>query len=223
LVLLPGMNCSARLWSGLEIGPALTPVLTEPTLDEQVECLLDQLPPRFALAGLSLGGIVAMALARRSPQRVSRLCLMSTNPHSPTPVQRSGWAAQRADLAAGAAARELQEAILPLLLSWAVLRERPNVVQLTLEMADEIGAATLDAQLRLQATRVDERPGLTQLRCPLLIIAAKDDALCGVDRHVEMAGLVPGARLVIVERCAHLSPLERPDQISEHLTRWRSW
>jgi pimeloyl-ACP methyl ester carboxylesterase len=223
LVLLPGMNCSARLWSGLEIGPALTPVLTEPTLDEQVECLLDQLPPRFALAGLSLGGIVAMALARRSPQRVSRLCLMSTNPHSPTPVQRSGWAAQRADLAAGAAARELQEAILPLLLSWAVLRERPNVVQLTLEMADEIGAATLDAQLRLQATRVDERPGLTQLRCPLLIIAAKDDALCSVDRHVEMAGLVPGARLVIVERCAHLSPLERPDQISEHLTRWRSW
>jgi pimeloyl-ACP methyl ester carboxylesterase len=223
LVLLPGMNCSARLWSGLEIGPALTPVLTEPTLDEQVECLLDQLPPRFALAGLSLGGIVAMAIARRSPQRVSRLCLMSTNPYSPTPVQRSGWAAQRADLAAGAAARELQEAILPLLLSLAVLRERPNVVQLTLEMADEIGAATLDAQLRLQATRVDERPGLTQLRCPLLIIAAKDDALCSVDRHVEMAGLVPGARLVIVERCAHLSPLERPDQISEHLTRWRSW
>ena len=198
-------------------------MLTEPSLDGQVGSLLNQLPPRFALAGLSLGGIVAMALARRAPQRVSRLCLMSTNPHPPTPTQRSGWAAQRSDLAAGATARELQEAILPLLLSPAVLRERPDVVQLTLEMADEIGAATLDAQLRLQATRVDERPGLTQLRCPMLIIAATGDALCGVDRHVEMAGLVPGAQLVIVERCAHLSPLERPDQISEHLTRWRFW
>lgn len=198
-------------------------MLTEPSLDGQVECLLDQLPPRFALAGLSLGGIVAMAITRRAPQRVSRLCLMSTNPHPPIPAQRSGWAAQRADLAAGATAREQQEAILPLLLSPAVLRERPDLVQLTLEMADETGAATLDAQLRLQATRVDERPGLTQLRCPTLIIAAKDDALCSVDRHVEMAGLVPGAQLVIVERCAHLSPLERPGQISEHLTRWRRY
>ena len=223
LVLLPGMNCSAALWSRLEVGPALTPVLTEPSLDDQVECLLNQLPPRFALAGLSLGGIVAMAIARQAPQRVTRLCLMSTNPHEPTQAQRSGWTAQRAELTAGASARELQESILSLLLSPAVLNERPDLVQLTLQMADEIGAATLDAQLRMQATRIDERPSLTQLRCPTLIIAARDDALCSVDRHVEMAACVPGAQLVILERCAHLSPLEHPAQVSEHLARWRSW
>ena len=73
----------------------------------------------------------------------------------------------------------------------------------------------------MQATRIDERPGLTRLRCSTLIIAARDDALCSVDRHLEMAALVPGAQLVILERCAHLSPLERPDQVSEHLARWR--
>ena len=132
------MNCSAALWSRLEIGPVLTPALTEPSLDAQIERLLDQLPPRFALAGLSLGGIVAMAVARRAPQRVSRLCLMSTNPRQPTPAQLIGWAAQRAELAAGAGARDVQESILSLLLSPTVIREQPDLVQLTLEMADDI-------------------------------------------------------------------------------------
>ena len=164
-----------------------------------------------------------MAIARQAPQRVTRLCLMSTNAYEPSRSQRSAWSAQRAALAAGASARDVQSSLLPLLLSPVVLRECADLVELTLDMADDIGAATLDAQLRLQATRIDERPDLTQLRCPTLIVAARDDALCNVDRHVEMAALIPGSELVILERCAHLSPLERPEQISDHLARWRGW
>lgn len=215
------MNCSAALWSLLDLGPALTPRLTEPTLDAQVNRLLDELPPRFALAGLSLGGIVAMALVRRAPERVSRLALMSTNPYAPTPAQRTEWAEQRASLAAGASARDLQQALLPVLLSPSVLEDRPDLVELTLGMADDVGAAELDAQLALQATRVDERPGLAQVRCPTVIVAAADDLVCGVDRHREIAALVPGTTLVILERCAHLSPLERPDELTTVLDRWR--
>ena len=65
------MNCTAALWTGCGMGDALTPMLSEQTLDAQVDRLLDELPPRFVLAGLSLGGIVAMALVRRAPERVS--------------------------------------------------------------------------------------------------------------------------------------------------------
>jgi pimeloyl-ACP methyl ester carboxylesterase len=222
LVLLPGMNCSAALWSGLEIGPALTPKLTEPFLDRQVERLLDQLPPRFCLAGLSLGGIVAMAIARRAPQRVTRLCLMSTNPYAPTADQRRSWTRQRTELAGGLSARELQQSMLADLLSPETLATRPALVERTLAMADEVGVADLDAQLRLQATRVDERQELANLKCPTLIVAAAHDALCSLDRHIEMAALIPGAELVILD-CAHLSPLECPDEVSKHLTRWRFW
>lgn len=222
LVLLPGMNCSAALWSGLELGPALTPKLTEPFLDRQVERLLDQLPPRFCLAGLSLGGIVAMAIARRAPQRVARLCLMSTNPYAPTAEQRRSWTRQRTELADGLSARDLQQSMLADLLSTETLATRPALVERTLAMADEVGVADLDAQLRLQATRVDERPELANVECPTLIVAAAYDALCRLDRHVEMAALIPGAELVILD-CAHLSPLECPGEVSEHLTRWRSW
>ncbi len=219
LVLLPGMNCSARLWSELDLGTVITPVLGEPTLAGQVDRLLEQLPPRFALAGLSLGAIVAMALIRTAPERVERVALMSTNPYAPTPAQLIGWSGQRDRLAAGDTARDLQRDLLPLLLSTDAPSER---VEQTLAMADDVGDAVLDAQLALQATRIDERPGLARIGVPTMVIAARQDALCPVAKHVEIAALVPGARLRVLEDTAHLSPLERPAELSGMLRTWLS-
>ena len=88
------MNCSAALWSKLDLSgwpSVITAELTEPTLDAQVARLLDELPPRFVLAGLSLGGIVAMALIRSAPERVASLILLSTNPYAPTAEQQQSW------------------------------------------------------------------------------------------------------------------------------------
>jgi pimeloyl-ACP methyl ester carboxylesterase len=220
LVLLPGMGCSPDLWSGLALGTEpVTPVLEEPDLDLEVDRLLDVLPDRFALAGLSLGAIVAMALVRRAPERVERLALLSTNPYPPTEAQLTGWEEQRRALATGGR-RALQTGLLPSLLSPAVLTGRPDLVERALTMAEEVGEARYDAQLRLQATRVDERPGLRAVRCPTLVLAARQDRLCRVERHEEIAALVPGAELVVVDDCAHLSPLERPAAVSGHLGRW---
>ncbi|SDU81045.1 Pimeloyl-ACP methyl ester carboxylesterase [Microlunatus sagamiharensis] len=216
LVLLPGSGCTAALWSRLTLdGEVLTPVLREPTLDGEVDRLLAALPERFALAGLSLGAIVAMALVRRAPERVSRLCLMSTNPYAPTPAQHEAWAAQRAVLA-DVGAVGLQESLLPLLRS-------PGRTDLDAEivgMAEELGPETYAAQCRLQDTRVDERPGLVQVRCPTLVVAARDDRLCPLERHEEISRLVPGAELVVLDDCAHLSPLEQPEAVSGLLRRW---
>ncbi len=216
LVLLPGSGCTAALWSRLSLPTTpITPVLTEPSLDAEVDRLLALLPGRFALAGLSLGAIVAMALVRRAPERVTRLCLMATNPYAPTPAQHEAWAGQRAVLASGST-RTLQESLLPVLLSPG----RDDLVPVTLGMADELGAATYSAQLCLQDTRVDERPGLAAVRCPTLVVAARDDRLCPLERHEEIARLVPGAELVVLDDCAHLAPLEQPDTLSAHLRRW---
>jgi pimeloyl-ACP methyl ester carboxylesterase len=220
LVLLPGMGCSAALWSGLELaGDVVTPVLEEPDLDAEVDRLLAVLPERFALAGLSLGAIVAMALVRRAPGRVSRLALLSTNPYPPTPAQHVGWAEQRKILAAQGPGA-LQAALLPVLLSPDVREQRLELVERTLAMAEEVGEARYDRQLRLQTTRIDERPGLTGVACPTLVLAARQDHLCSVARHEEIAALVPGAELVVLEDCAHLSPLEQPAAVSSHLRRW---
>lgn len=220
LVLLPGLNCSAALWSGVEVGPAITPILTEPTLDGQVGRLLDELPARFALAGLSLGGIVAMALVRRAPDRVARLALLSTTSRPPTAQQYAMWARLRAALAAGANARDLQRELKAALLSPYARAARPELTEVALAMADDVGAERLDAQLALQATRVDERPGLARVRCPTLVVSGADDALCSPERHREIHAVVPGSKLVTLDRCGHLSPLEQPAAVSLALRRW---
>ncbi|WP_224386653.1 alpha/beta fold hydrolase [Pseudonocardia sp. ICBG1293] len=211
LVLLPGMNCSARLWGPVGAG-ALHPVLDRPTLSEQVEALLAALPERFALAGLSLGGIVAMALARRAPDRVAGLCLMATNARPPTPEQRAGWDAALARLHDGAPSRALQ----PLDL---LLHDR-SLDDTALRMADEVGERRLTAQLQLQGSRVDERPGLAAVTVPTLVLAGEHDRLCPVARHTEIAELVPGARLHVLPGAGHLLPVEAPDTVATLVAGW---
>ena len=116
LVLLPGMNCSPRLWDGVvrellgvdrpdgHARQVVVPEVDRPTLGEQVESLLDHLPRRFAIGGLSLGAIVAMAVHRRAPERVAGLFLVATNAQPPIEAQRSAWAAQLDSLAGGSLA-----------------------------------------------------------------------------------------------------------------------
>jgi pimeloyl-ACP methyl ester carboxylesterase len=191
----------------------ITAELTESSLAGQVTRLLDELPPHFALAGLSLGGIVAMALVRTAPERVSSLILLSTNPHAPTDQQLQSWQASRDDLHAGRRARDLQAEWLPLLLSEPA-QAQPDLVELTLSLADSVGETNLDAQLALQTTRIDERPALRHIGCPTRIIAARQDALCSVKKHTELNELIPGSSLTILENCGHLSPLEKPDAVT---------
>jgi len=219
------MGCTGALWSRLDLPSdveARRCLLTEPDLDEQVDRLLDELPGRFALAGLSLGANVAMALVRRAPERVTRLALLSTNPHAPTPVQHVGWQQLRVALGS-TSARDVQESLLPTLLSRAVIVDRPDLVELTLAMADEVGERNFGRQLQLQGTRVDERPGLRDVTCPTLVLAAVDDQLCDVRKHQEIARLVRGSRLECIADCAHLSPLEQPGTVSHQLARWLAY
>jgi pimeloyl-ACP methyl ester carboxylesterase len=211
------MNCSAALWSKLELSrwpTVITPRLSEPALDAQVTRLLDELPTQFALAGLSLGGIVAMAMIRTAPERVLSLVLLSTNPHAPTVQQQQSWRASRDALHAGSTARDLQSEWLPTLLSEPA-RRRPDLTDLTLAMAEEVGEVELDAQLALQGTRIDERPALRNIRCRTMIIAGRQDAVCSVAKHTEINELIPGSSLLIIENCGHLSPLERPTAVGD--------
>lgn len=226
LALLPGMNCSALLWDGVierlhdrvEGVAVQRAALAEDSVDACVAHLLRVLPARFALAGLSLGGIIAMALVRQAPERVSRLCLMSTNPYGPTESQLAGWAAQRRALADGRTARDLQRDLLPVLVYGP--NRTAELDEQVLRMADEIGEETLDRQLSSQATRVDESRWLPDVQVPTLILAAGADALCPVARHEEIHDLVPGSRLVVLEDVGHLSTLEAPDRLAEVLAEW---
>ena len=219
LVLLPGMNCTADLWAGVDLDEPITPVLDVPDIDAQVDRLLDDLPPRFVLVGLSLGAIVGMALAQRAPGRVAGLCVMSTNAKAPTDAQRSAWQDWLDRLDAGESPRALQHSILPALLS-PDAAARPELVERTLRMGDDTGAGVLRAQLRMQATRSDLRPGLRGLPMPVLVVSGQQDTICPPLFHAEIAGAAPHARAVSIDG-GHLLALERPAEIGSLVRNWR--
>lgn len=225
LVLLPGMNCSRRLWDRVveslvqQEGPREVHCapLTGDSIEEMVRHLLDVLPSRFALAGLSLGGIVAMALVRLAPERVSRLCLLDTNAREPTSTQVAAWAASRQALASGASATDLQRESMATLVS---PHARSSVEAVVLQMAQECGEVVLDQQLAAQAGRVDERPSLGEIKVPTMIICGDVDALCPVANHEEIHSLVPDSGLVVLPHVGHLSTLESPDQVAQAMVSW---
>ena len=236
LVLLPGMGCSPRLWQPVLEDPALAgvlgagdggdsgdgrdvrrPALRGRSLDDCVDRLLGELPARFALAGLSLGAIVALALVRRAPQRVSRLALLAVNPRLPRPDQQEAWAASRRALAEGGSARALQESLLPVLVA---PRRRAELADVVLAMADEVGEADLDDQLAIQQTRVDERPALPRVAVPTLVVAGAADALVPVERHEEVHAAVAGSRLQVLDGTGHLATLEAPARVAAALATW---
>ena len=218
LVLLPGMNCTADLWTGCDVGEALTPVLSEESIDAQVDRLLAELPPLFVLGGLSLGAIVAMALVVRAPERVAGLCLVSTNAKAPTVEQRISWQNWIERLDAGESALGLQANALSELLSPEAAKRRV-LVERTLAMADATGPARLRAQLRMQSTRVDLRPALRAVTAPTLLVSGAEDSICPPEFHLEIAAALPRARVVTIDG-GHLLPMERPDAFGALLRGW---
>lgn len=220
LVLLPGMNCTADLWTGCGVDDALTPVLGEQSIDTQVDRLLAVLPPRFVLGGLSLGAIVAMALVARAPERVERLCLVSTNAKAPTAEQRTAWRMWIDRLDDGVSPRSLQADILPGLLSPTAARDRTDLVERTLAMADGTGSATLRRQLQMQSTRVDLRPALRHVTAPVLLVSGAEDVICPPRFHAEIAAELAHARVATLDG-GHLLPLEKPEAFGALVRAWR--
>lgn len=220
LVLLAGMNCTADLWADAGLDGAIQPALDRPSIPDQVEALLAELPERFVLVGHSLGAIVAMSLALAAPGRVAGLCLVSTNAKAPTDAQRDGWREWLAALDAGTDARELQRSILPALLGAEAVRDRPDLVERTLAMGTATGAARLRAQLELQFDRGDLLARLPALRVPTLVVSGLDDAICPPHFHTEIVTRMPDARLVTLD-AGHLLPLERGEAFGALLRSWQ--
>jgi pimeloyl-ACP methyl ester carboxylesterase len=158
-----------------------------------------------------------MAVRRRAPERVAGLLLVATNARPPTDAQRVVWDQQLADLAAGGSARDLQAGLLPLLVG---PDPAPALRARTLELADEVGEETLTAQLRLQSTRVDERPALGGATVPCTVVAAADDRICPLERHTEIHRLVGDSELVVVPGAPHLVALSHPLRVAEVTAAW---
>lgn len=175
-------------------------------------------PPRFALAGLSMGGYASFEIMRQAPERVERLALLDTSARPDTPEQKKA----RLELIELARQGNFKGVTPRLLPRWVhPLRVNdPEIVRTVTEMTQRVGR---DAFIRQQTAimgRPDSRPGLSRIRCPTLVLCGHEDAATPVEHHREMAADIADARLVIVPECGHLSTLERPAQVNTELRRW---
>jgi pimeloyl-ACP methyl ester carboxylesterase len=172
---------------------------------------------RFALAGHSMGGYVALEILRRAPERVENLALLNTHarPDSPeaTENRRRLMALAERDFAAVSAE------LFPKLVAPAH-REEAGLSGKVTEMALALGKDAFLRQERAIIGRIDSRPHLAAIRCPTLVIAGRHDAIMPLELLEELAHGIPGARLEVLEDCGHMSPLERPDAVTRLLREW---
>lgn len=214
--------CDGRLW-----GPQIAALsgrrtihLAEVAAAETVEALaaavLRNAPPRFALAGLSMGGIVAMEVLRQAPDRVERLALLDTNPRPEAEEVKLSRRDRMARVEAGQLAAIVSEEMKPLYLA----DPRQEILDLCYDMAMALGPEVFLRQSRALMERPDQQSTLQTFRGPALILHGAEDRLVPFDRARLMANLMPQARLDWITGAGHLPTLEQPVATTAALRRW---
>lgn len=226
LVLLPGMMCDARVFAPqIEALSAYLPVTVAPLLGgDRIEAIaahiLNMLPERFALAGLSMGGIIALEILRRAPDRVSRLCLMDTTPLAETPAQ----AAEREPMIVAARTGRLEEMLAKALPADCLAPGpgRLEVLNTVRQMGMHLGSDLFVAQSRALQRRMDQQGVARRCHVPTLILCGEYDRLTPVKRHEFLADLIPHAELEVISGAGHLPVLEQPEAVNRALLHWLS-
>lgn len=224
LVLIPGMMCDARLFApqindlSRDMAVMVAPVTQGERIEEIASSLLTVLPAKFALAGLSMGGIVAMELLRRAPERITRLALMDTNPLAETPQSASAYEPMIIGARAGRLDEVLRGFMKPEFL--APGPQRPGVLNMVSDMGRDLGAEVLIRQVRALQRRRDQQATLRRCKVPTLILCGEYDRLTPLKRHAFMAELIPYARLEVIADAGHLPTLEAPDAVIAALRAW---
>ncbi len=224
VVLLPGLMCDARLFApqiealSRQTGVMVAPITEGDRVEEIASRVLDYCPRRFALAGLSMGGIVAMEVLRRAPERVTRIALMDTNPLAETPQIAALREPQIIAAKTGRLEDVMRDEMKPAYL--APGPGRLEVLDTVMAMARDLGPEVFIRQSRALQRRPDQQAVLRKITIPALVLCGRHDALCPVRRHEFMAELIPGAVLKIVEEAGHLPSLEAPKEVTQALSDW---
>jgi pimeloyl-ACP methyl ester carboxylesterase len=222
LVLIPGMMCDARMWGGIDRDLGVPVLHHLPIQADSMSALaalfLAEAPQSFALAGLSLGGILAMEILRQSPDRVERLALLDTNPRAEVAEIQARRAPQIARALAGDLEGVMRDDMKPNYL--APGPDRPMVLDLCMDMAMALGPQVFARQSAALRGRIDQQTTLAAFKGPALVLMGAEDKLCPLDRHLLMHSLMPQSRLHIVPGAAHFPPLEQPDATARALRDW---
>ena len=208
LVLLPAMGCDGQLWARqiVDLTDIAHPELGDLTVDDSLAGMaarvLAHAPPRFAVAGVSLGGYVALEMVRQQPERILRLAVFGTRASLDS---RPRTMAEQGMLATAPHAD-------PMLTS--------NVSGPVQAMAERVGAEVFERQQRALLARPDLAPAIAAIKVPTLVAVGDRDRICLPEDARALAAAIPGSRLHILKSCGHLAPMERPGETTAILRTW---
>ncbi len=229
LLFIPGLLCTVELWRHQmdhldDVAQiSVADLSRDDSIPGMAARILAEAPETFALVALSMGGYVAQEIMRQAPERVSGLALIDTSARADTDDQLK----RRAELIkqVGKVAPTWFTGVTKRLLPMLIHPERqhdPELVTIIKKMAKEIGRDGYIRQQRAIMNRADGVADLTAIRCPTLVLCGRQDVLTPVNVHEEMATHISGARLVVIEDCGHLAPLEQPHAVTAVLRYWLS-
>lgn len=229
LLLLPGLLCDEANWAAqcahlAEVADCRAPVYrTLDSIEAMAEHVLTVAPAgRFALAGHSMGGRVALEVLRRAPERVDRLALLDTG-FLGLAVGEAGEKERAGRYQLLARART--DGMRAMGQQWARGMVHPTridtpVFEAILEMIARNTPAMFESQIRALLARPDATSLLPQIRCPTLLLCGSDDQWSPLARHEVMQRAIAGSRLKVVEMSGHMTTMEQPQVVSRELATW---
>ncbi|MFN3890460.1 MAG: alpha/beta fold hydrolase [Beijerinckiaceae bacterium] len=224
LYLLPGLLCDEAVFekqiaSLSDVCEVRIPVFRGlDSFDAMVHRVLENAPPRFSVAGFSMGGRVAFHLASLALDRIDRFCAFDTGV---APASAAELPKRQAvvDLANRDGMAALAAAWLPPMLHERRRGDPVFTAPLT-EMVMRFTPEEHEKQIRALVNRPDMRPVLPRIACPALIACGKQDGFSPPADHEAIAAAIPGARLVVIDDCGHFLPVEQPKALNRALREW---
>ena len=230
LLLVPGLLCSPRLFAPqvaalADVADVVVPDWCTAPLgifdswETTARWVLEQMPAQqFALAGLSLGGMISVEIMLIAAERVTKLALLDTGMRAQNPTEQ---AIRRGRI------RLADEGHFELVLGLQMARFIPayrlpdkTLVDQVITMCSETGVDIYKRQEELAAIRVDRRPDLPRIGCPTIVVCGRDDAATPLFMSEEIAAAIKGSQLIVIEQCGHLITLEKPEETTAILRRW---
>jgi len=224
LVFIPGMMCDSRLFQpqinefSKQYMVCATPASTADNIENISFEILRYLPTKFTLIGLSMGGILAMEIIKKVPDRVMKIVLMDTNYKSETAEIKSRRLPQIKLVNEGL----LDDVMCQQIKNNYLKKDRKNqeIFDLCLSMANDLGKEIFINQSKALSTRKDYKSTLENIKVPSLIICGEYDRLCPIRVHIEMESLIENSTLEIIPDAAHLPTLEQPAYVNKILGKW---
>ncbi|EMS80946.1 alpha/beta fold hydrolase [Desulfotignum phosphitoxidans] len=225
LVLVPGLLCDEALWEyqisaldHISIGLITDRHMHYDSIGQIAESIVAAAPPRFALAGLSMGGYIALEIYRKYSERVDRLALLDTSARAESRKQTERrnnlMALSRQDKF-----NDVVELLWPLLVD-SSRRDDKVLKHKIVSMAHRVGPKVFVRQQHAIIHRLDQLPHLPKIACPAIVVCGENDQITPVACSEEMTAYIHGAKKVILPGCGHMSTIEKPDKVTQILQEW---